>query len=86
MYFAYNSNFLKVPSHESYMQRHAQACLHREEMPPFLLALGFNAVIPPRSRVQLIAASLCKHAPERQTGQGIGRGAATMRSSLVVKR
>ena len=33
----------------------ARACLHREEMPPFPLALGFNAAIPPRSRVQLIA-------------------------------
>ena len=26
-----------------------RACLHREEMPPFPLALGFNAAIPPRS-------------------------------------
>ena len=38
---------LKVPSHKSYMQRHA---------PPQarLLTLRRNAAIPPRSRVQLI--------------------------------
>ena len=48
---------LKVPSHKSYTQRRAppHACLHREKMAPFPLALGFNAAIPPRSRVAICA-------------------------------
>ena len=44
---------LKVHSQE-YM-RHAPVCLYQEEMPPFPLTLGFNAAIPPCSKVQLIA-------------------------------
>ena len=49
----YQQHNLKVPSHESYKQRRAppRACLHQEEMPPFPLALGFNATIPPHSKV-----------------------------------
>ena len=52
-YFLKRSFSLKVPSHESYKQRRAPpaACLHREEMPPFPLAIGFNAAFPPCSRV-----------------------------------
>ena len=49
---------LKVPNHESYTQRRAPPparLLTSRRSAPFPLALGFNAAIPPHSRVQLIA-------------------------------
>ena len=45
---------LKIPSHESYTQRHAPPCarlLTSRRSASFPLALVFNAAIPPRSRV-----------------------------------
>ena len=39
-----------------------------EEMPPFPLALGFNAAFPPCSRVQLIARVAPRRAPSRVVG------------------
>ena len=49
---SHQSCYLKSQySKGAYKQRRAPACLHQEEMPPFPLALGFNAAIPPRSRV-----------------------------------
>ena len=82
--------------YESYTQWRAPTCLHREEMPPFPLALGFNAAIPPRSRVGrtlsdalhslpfwrvFTSRSFMKYSKVRQTVRGIGRGAANTRAS-----